>query len=163
LAATPFGICRGELGVGLFLFHGWRGSRGFCGDVEDESSSISPWWLSSSMASLDPRPRVLGAWPQPMCIQRCLISFLGTSVYFGSLQSVHAMELSRIWGRWCLVLASGDDRWRPMQEAMANTGSRDLFVIFLFSRSLCAKRFGQLSSVFYCDVPVFLLVYVRFP
>jgi hypothetical protein len=61
------------------------------------------------------------------------------------------------------MLASSDDQRRPMKAAMANTGSRDLFVIFLFSRSLCANRLGQLSSVSYCDVPVFLLVYVRFP
>jgi len=100
-----------------------------------------------------------GAWG----VQRCLISFLGMSVYFGSLQSVRAMELSQIWGRWRLVLAFGDDRRRPMQAAMANAGSRDLFVIFLFSRSLCANRLGQLSSVSYCYIHVFLLVYVRFP
>jgi hypothetical protein len=143
------------------LCHGWRGSCGFSGEVEDVSSSISPWRLLSSMADSDPRPRVLGAWPRPMSVQRRLISFLGTSVYFGSLQSVHAMELSRIWGRWHQVSAyGGDDQRRPMLIAVAYTRSRDLLVIFLFSRSLCANRLRHLSSGFYCDVSVYWSMYV---
>jgi hypothetical protein len=95
LAATPFGGCPGELGVGL-LFHGWRGSCRFCGNVEDRSSSVSSCWLSLSMAGSDPMPRVLGARPRPTSVQQWLISFLGTSVYFGSLQNARAMELSQI-------------------------------------------------------------------
>jgi hypothetical protein len=75
----------------------WRMDRS---RISHGGSGLSP------MASSDPRPRVLGAWPRPMGVQRQLISFLGTSVYFGSSQSLRAMGLSRLWGRWRLAAAA---------------------------------------------------------
>jgi len=110
-AASLLGVRRDEVGVGL-LFPGWRGSSGLRGDVEVGSSSYFPWrWLSST-ASTDSRPSLLGAWPRPMCVLR-LCSFVWMSFYCGSVQSLRAMERSRIWGRRCLcVLASGDRQLR---------------------------------------------------
>jgi hypothetical protein len=124
-----------------FLFHGWRGSFGSCGNMEDGSGSISPWQRLLSTTSFDPRPRGLGARPRPMGVQRWHISFLGMSIYFGSFQSLCAMESTRTWGRWCLAASDpGSIRRRPMHVTSASIGSRGLFVISIFSRPLCAIR-----------------------
>ena len=99
----------------------------------------------------------LGARPRSTSFQRRHISFLETSVYFGSLQSLCAMESSRFWERWRLSVPGGV-RWRLMQ---ATTGFLGLFVISVLSRSLCVIWWGQLSSVSYCVVSVFLGIFVR--
>jgi hypothetical protein len=144
-------------------------------DGEDAVGFAAAWWTDCTRIShgggCRRRWRVqirgrgcLGAWPWPMGVQRQLISFLGMSVYFGSSQSLHAMGLSRLWGWWCLAVAAPSGaRWWSMQATRANTGIKGLFVISDFSRSLCANRFGQLSSVSYYVVPVFLQVFVRSP
>lgn len=166
LRSTPIllGVRRGKT-VSTFCFQGWRGSCGFCGGVEDGSCSNPPWWcLASLTTSSDPRPRALGAWPRPIGVQRRLISFFRTSVYFGSTQSLRAMGPSRFWGWWRLVAAApGEARWRSLQAARTNTGFKGLFAISILSWSLCANRFGQLSSVSYSVIPVFLWVFVRSP
>ena len=162
-AVLPLGVHRGEVGVN-FCFQGWRGCFRVCGGVEDGSSSKTLWrrWLST--ASFDLRPRELGARPQPTDLQRQLISFLGTSVFFGSAQSLCAMEFSWTSGRWCLfAAASGGERRRSLLAAMASTGTRGVVVIFALSRVLCASRVEKLSSVSYRAIPVSLHVHVRYP
>jgi hypothetical protein len=139
-AATLLGTCRGEVGVGL-LFPGWRGSSRFRDDVEVESSSFPPWRRSSSTVSSDSRSRVLGACPWPMGVLQRLFSFVWTSDYCGSLQSL-CVILSDLGRRRLCVLVSGDGRRRRMQMVWANRGSRDLLVISIFSRALCANRLG---------------------
>lgn len=114
-ATSLLGVRRDEVGVGL-LFPGWRGSSGLRGDVEVGSSSYFPWRWLSSMASSDSRPSLLGAWPRPMCVLR-LCSFVWMSFYCGSVQSLRAMERSRIWADVACVC------WLP---AIGGNGCRRL-------------------------------------
>lgn len=132
--AIDLGFCRGVVDVGTLL-QGWRGDYGICGNEEDGSTSTFPWRCLSSTARYVPRPRGLGAWPRPMSFQRRHISFLGTSVYFGSLQSLCAMESSRFWERWRLdVLAPGGVRRRRIQVTAASTGALGLICNLFFIR-----------------------------
>lgn len=82
-------------------------------------------------------------------------------IFCGSLQSLRAMESSSVLGR--AAASSGDFRWRVSSEAPASIGGRDLLVIFLFLKALCASWVGLWSSVSLFDILVFVRVCVRFP
>jgi hypothetical protein len=147
-----------------FLFQGWRGSFAFWGDMEDGSSSIFPWRWSSSTASSDLRPRVLRAQPRSMGVQRRLISFFGTSVDFGSFAKLLCDGALSNLGK----MASGCVGSQRQSAAAYACGHGEhrvqgMLVSFSFSKSLCANRLRQLSSVSYCDVPIFLQIFVHFP
>ena len=82
-------------------------------------------------------------------------------IFCGSLQSLRAMESSSVLGR--AAARSGDFRWRGSSEAPASIGGRDLLVIFLFLKALCASWVGLWSSVSMFDILVFVRVCVYFP
>ena len=137
------------------LFQGWRLSFGFCADVECGSSLISPWRWSSLTVSSNPRPTVLGARPRPLGVRRWLISFVGTSVYFGSVQSLCAMEFSRTWGRWHLDgLALSDDRQRSRQAALVSKGTKGMHVILFF--------LGPFVQIGWDNCPLYPVTYLYF-
>jgi len=87
------------------------------------------------------------------------------SVYCGSLQSLLAMELPLTLGERRLEAAAVSGcggRWRTLERSV-HRGSRAFVVISYFLRGLCENRVGQLSSVYFQNVPVALRVFVGFP
>jgi hypothetical protein len=140
--AIDLGVRRDVVIAGA-LVQGWRGGCVVCGNAVDGSTSTSLWRRLSSTARYDPRPRGLGARPRPMSFQWRHISFLGTSDYFGYLQSLCAMESSRFCDSWRLViLAPGGVHRRWIQATSASTGFSGFSVISTFSKSLCVIWYG---------------------
>ena len=100
--------------------------------------------------------RVPGRW-------MCSASFSSSTtmgVYCGS-SKLHCDGVPADMGLEAIVLDVGRRcrRWRNL----ASKGSRGFFVIVLFYKGLCASSLVvQLSSVFYQNVPVSVLVFVRY-
>ncbi|RLN39156.1 hypothetical protein C2845_PM01G22140 [Panicum miliaceum] len=109
--------------------------------------------------------RSSGRGPGRWAISVGFISPLCASVSCGSYQSLLAMELLLTSGDQRLesAAASGSGGRRQTLERSVHIGSRDFDVISLFLRSLCENRIGQLSSVSFQNVPVFVWVFVRYP
>ena len=128
--------------------------------MESGPGSVVPRRLQLSPASSDPEPAKLGARPRPMDVQRGLISSVKASVFCGSCQSLLAMELLWLLGRWHPVLVASGDVWR--RRISVHEGSRDLGVFSLLNRGLCVSVVEQLASVSYVNVLVFVLVPVLY-
>ena len=105
--------------------------------------------------------RSLGRVPGRWTFNGGFISSVKASVFCGSCQSLLAMELLWLLGRWHPVLvASGDVRRR--RRIPVHEGSRDLGVFSLLNRGLCVSVVEQLASVSYVNVLVFVLVPVLY-
>ena len=101
--------------------------------------------------------RSLGRGPDRWAFSGSFCSSARTGVYCGPLQSRRAMELLSA-SRW--VATAGADarrrRRRRLLESSASVGSKDQFAISFFFEVLCVSWAGQLSSVSFYSVSVFV-------
>ena len=105
--------------------------------------------------------RSLGRVPGRWTFNGGFISSVKASVFCGLCQSLLAIELLWLLGRWHPVLVASGDVWRR-RRIPVHEGSRDLGVFSLLNRGLCVSVVEQLASVSYVNVLVFVLVPVLY-
>jgi len=138
-------------------------------DGEVAVGSVAGWWMNQAQASLSDgcrRRRALihgqegsGCVPGRWSFNVCFIPSLESGVLCGSFQSHGAMGLLLTWGERRLesaVVSGSGERRRTLEDSVCR-GSKGFVVISLCLRGLRANRVGQLSSVSFLDVSVFVL------
>jgi len=101
--------------------------------------------------------RSLGRGPDRWAFSDSFCSSARTGVYCGPLQSRRAMELLSA-SRWAAAVGAGARRRRRQRllKSSASAGSKDQFAISFFFEVLCVSWAGQLSSVSFYSISVFI-------